>query len=216
MKAGPRNTPGLRVSEIFKSLQGESTAAGRPCVFVRLAGCNLDCSYCDTRYARTGGQPLTIAAIIRQVKKLKPKLVEVTGGEPLAQPATIRLLQALKGEDLELLLETNGSFDIKPAQRSARIILDVKCPGSGMAGNNLWANLRCLRLTDEVKFVLTGQKDYLWAKRIINKYRLDKKCPVLLSPVQPKLPAGRLAEWIIRDALPVRLNLQLHKYIKLK
>lgn len=203
----------LFISEIFKSLQGESTAAGRPCVFIRLAGCNLRCGYCDTKYAWTGGQPMTIKQIMDRVNKYRTKLVEITGGEPLLQPVVIKLMKKLHHLGHEVLLETNGSLDIKSAQPYARIILDIKSPGSGRDRKILWSNLKHLRQNDEVKFVLTDRPDYLWSKKIVKKYALNRRCVVLLSPVQPKLPARKLANWIIKDNLPIRLNLQFHKYI---
>lgn len=206
----------LRVAEIFKSLQGESTAAGRVCTFIRLAGCNLNCSYCDTRSARAGGRPMTIKQILDRVKKYKTRLVEITGGEPLLQPAAVRLLEKLKQHKYEVLVETNGTLDIRPAARYARIIMDIKCPGAKAGAPTLWSNLKRLRPSDEVKFVINGRADYQWSRKIIRKYQLAGRCCLLFSPAGGRLPARKLARWMLQDNSPARLNLQLHKIAGLR
>ncbi|OGJ86824.1 MAG: hypothetical protein A2268_14225 [Candidatus Raymondbacteria bacterium RifOxyA12_full_50_37] len=203
----------LVVSEIFVSLQGESSEAGRRCAFVRLAGCNLDCAYCDTRYARTGGKKMTLAQVITAVEKLNCPLVEVTGGEPLHQPKSVDLMKALLKKGHEVLLETNGSCDLSPVPRRIKIIMDIKTPSSNMTQYNMLSNIRLLKRTDEIKFVITDKRDYSFSRQIIKKYKLDKKCRVLLSPEQTQGSAQHLAQWILNDKLNVRLNLQLHKIV---
>jgi len=203
----------VQVCETFTSLQGESTFAGWPCFFIRLTGCNLRCRYCDTKYAWRGGRPCPIDKLAADFKASRLPLVEVTGGEPLLQPGVYDLLKLLVKRG-KTLLETNGSFDISHVPEDVITILDVKCPGSGSAGQNYWQNLRCLRHEDEVKFVLCGRKDYEWARQVTSKYRLIKRChAVNFSPAGGLLKPQTLASWIIKDCLPVRLNLQLHKQI---
>lgn len=203
----------LRVTEIFYSIQGESTFAGRPCVFVRLTGCPMRCSWCDTEYAFHGGERKSLAAILREVAAFGCPLVEVTGGEPLAQPAVLPLLAALADAGHEVLLETGGGLDIAPVDARVRRIVDVKCPGSGEAENNRWQNLEELRSLDELKFVLAGRADYEWAKRVIAERALAGRCPIHFSPVHGQLALAELAGWILADRLPVRLADQLHKRI---
>lgn len=202
----------LRVTEIFFSIQGESTHVGRPCVFVRLAGCNLRCVWCDSEYTFTGGERIPIDEIVGRVKDFGCPLVEVTGGEPLAQAEAFTLIGRLCDEGLEVLIETSGSIDIRPVDRRAKIILDVKCPGSGEAEKNLWSNLDDLRPHDEIKFVIADHADYEWAKRIVEERRLDR-WTVLFSPVWGRLDLEPLASWILADRLPVRLQTQLHKHV---
>jgi 7-carboxy-7-deazaguanine synthase len=203
----------LKVSEVFFSIQGESTQAGRPCVFVRLAGCNLRCSYCDTAYARRGGLEMTVADVVRKVRAFRCGLVEVTGGEPLLQPESLGLMRGLLAAGNEVMLETNGTLDISAVDLRVRRIVDVKTPGSGESGKNLPANMKLLTGRDEVKFVLRDRRDYDWAKRAVRRFALDEKCPVLFAPARGLLKAKDLAEWMIADRLKVRLQLQIHKCI---
>ena len=209
----------LQVAEIFASIQGESTYAGLPFAFVRLAGCNLACTWCDTAYAREGGGTMSAAEVIGRVQELQLPLVEVTGGEPLAQQATLALLQTLVTEEMMVLLETNGSLDISAVPEPVVRIIDVKCPGSGMHERMLWSNLDLLRESDELKFVLADRNDYEWARRIVQTdARLAAAGTLHFTPVRPAegkggLSPAELADWILADRLPVRLSLQLHKII---
>jgi 7-carboxy-7-deazaguanine synthase len=203
----------MRVTEIFHSIQGESTFAGLPCVFVRLTGCPLRCTWCDTAYAFFGGADRSVDDILDTVRSYDCPLVEVTGGEPLAQPETGTLLQRLCHENFTVLLETSGAMDTTPVDSAVRIILDVKCPGSGMADRMHWPNVERLRPEDEVKFVIQDRSDYEWARGIVNRFQLTDRCPVLFSPVFGALDPRQLAEWLLADRLPIRLQLQLHKHI---
>ena len=203
----------LRVTEIFHSLQGESSRAGLPTVFVRLTGCPLRCAWCDTDYAFSGGETMTLGEVLVEVARHGARQVCVTGGEPLAQKACLPLLRALCDAGYSVSLETSGALDI--AQVDARVsrIMDLKAPASGEADRNHWENLDRLNAGDEIKIVLADEADYAWAKSVLAARRLDAICPVLLSPVAGKLDAKRLAEWVLRDKLPVRVQLQLHKLI---
>ncbi len=203
----------MKVNEIFKSLQGESTYAGWPCTFVRLTGCNLRCSYCDTAYAYDEGKELTTEEILSGIQALDCSLIEVTGGEPLLQREVYTLIAKLLEKDYQVLLETNGSLDISRVDSRVKRIMDLKCPDSGMSGRMNWKNLERLKEDDEIKFVLSSRGDYQWAKAIISQYDLGKKVAVLLSPAFGRLEGKTLAQWILDDALPVRLQLQLQKYI---
>lgn len=203
----------MRVTEIFHSIQGESTFAGLPCVFVRLTGCPLRCTWCDTEYAFFGGRDQSIDETLDQIQSYGCTLVEVTGGEPLAQPATAELLRRLCQDNFTVLLETSGAVDTAIVDPSVHIILDVKCPGSGMTDRMYWLNVERLRPKDEAKFVIQDQDDYDWAKGIVARYRLTDRCPVLFSPVFGTLDPRQLAEWMLADRLPIRLQLQLHKHI---
>ncbi|MGA6827598.1 7-carboxy-7-deazaguanine synthase QueE [Nitrospira sp. NS4] len=211
--AGSSRETTVRVTEIFYSIQGESTYAGQPCVFIRLTGCPLRCTWCDTEYSFYGGTWLSVDALLAQVAQYGCRLVEVTGGEPLAQPEAVPLIARLCDEDYTVLLETSGAIDIEPVDRRARVILDVKCPGSGMTDRMHWPNLDRLTAKDEAKFVLADRADYDWACEIVARYRLADRCTVLFSPVFGSLDLRGLAEWILADRLPVRFQLQLHKYI---
>jgi len=204
----------LIVSEIFKSIQGESTRAGLPCVMVRLAGCNLRCSWCDTLYARdpAAGQPMSVADVLARVAELGGRRVEVTGGEPLTQKACCDLLERLCEAGFETLLETNGSQDIAPVDPRVVRIVDFKCPASGARAANRWANVEHLTARDEVKFVIADRGDYAFARDAIVRYALLGRCAVILSPVDISA-AAELAAWILHDGLDVRLGLQLHKMI---
>lgn len=203
----------MRITEIFHSIQGESTYAGQPCVFVRLTGCPLRCTWCDTAYAFYGGQEISLADVMIAVKSYGCRLVEITGGEPLAQSQTCQLVESLCEEEYTVLIETSGAIDISAVDRRAHVILDVKCPGSGMTERMWWPNLTQLTAKDEVKFVVAGRNDYDWAVGIIERYGLIGLCPVLMSPVFETLEPRQLAEWILTDRLPVRFQLQLHKFI---
>ncbi len=204
----------LRIHEIFHSIQGESTHAGRPCVFVRLTGCQMRCVWCDTEYAFHGGEWMTVEGIVARLREIGCPLVEITGGEPLLQPAVHPLMRRLCDEGFEVLLETGGGLDIGGVDPRVRRIVDVKCPGSGEAANNRWENLALLRPGDELKFVLAGEEDYRWAKQVIVERGLaGRGLPLLFAPVWGSLEPRQLAEWILRDRLPVRLNLQQHKVL---
>ncbi|MFN3883156.1 MAG: 7-carboxy-7-deazaguanine synthase QueE [Rhodocyclaceae bacterium] len=207
------SAPILRVSEIFHSLQGESTRVGLPTVFVRLTGCPLRCRWCDTTYAFSGGQTLSLDAILARVAAFDCKTVCVTGGEPLAQAACPALLTALCDAGYSVSLETSGALDISVVDARVFRIVDVKAPGSGEAEKNRWENLAYLQPTDELKFVLASRADYDWAKSALAERHLAEICPVLFSPVADRLAPAELAEWILADRLPVRFQLQLHKML---
>jgi 7-carboxy-7-deazaguanine synthase len=203
----------LRITEIFYSLQGETSRVGLPTVFIRLTGCPLRCTYCDTAYAFTGGQSMSLTDILRQVATYAPRYVTVTGGEPLAQKNCLLLLKALCDAGYQVSLETSGALDISEVDARVKRVVDIKSPASGEAAKNRWESLALLTMHDEIKFVLCDEKDYHWAKQIIRQYRLDEKCPVLFSPAHGALGATQLAEWILRDQLPVRMQVQLHKLL---
>jgi 7-carboxy-7-deazaguanine synthase len=203
----------LRISEIFFSLQGETSRVGWPTVFVRLTGCPLRCTYCDTSYAFTGGQTLALSAILRAVAQYTPRFVTVTGGEPLAQKNVHALMTALCDAGYEVSLETGGMLDVSSVDIRVAKIVDLKTPASGEMTKNLWANLQHLNQHDEIKFVLCDEADYQWAKQVLNEHQLSKKCDVLFSPAQGSLAPKELAAWILRDQLPVRLQVQLHKIL---
>jgi len=203
----------LRISEIFASLQGESTRVGLPTVFVRLTGCPLRCVWCDTEYAFRGGENLDLEMIVSDVAEYALRYVCVTGGEPLAQAACPALLTALCDAGHSVSLETNGAFDISGIDPRVSRIVDLKAPGSGQSEHNRYENIQHLNAQDEVKIVLADEDDYLWARQQISSLGLAERCPVLLSPVVGRLDPARLAEWIVRDRLPVRFQLQLHKVL---
>jgi 7-carboxy-7-deazaguanine synthase len=217
--------PTLRVSEIFHSIQGESTRAGEPCVFVRLAGCHLRCTYCDTEYAFTGGEQRTIDDLVDEILSYPAKLVEITGGEPLLQERVHELIRRLCDAGRTVLIETSGACDISFCDERAIRIMDLKTPGSGEEGRNNLDNIEHLTDRDEVKFIITDRADYEWAKSMMDRHRLAERCAaVLFSPVyeqaagrevagRPGLPPRELARWILADGLDVRLQLQLHKLI---
>lgn len=209
----PQTGARLKIHEIFYSLQGESTFAGRPCVLVRLTGCQMRCVWCDTEYAFYDGGWMSIEEIVERVRSFECPLVEVTGGEPLLQPDVHPLMSALCDAGYEVLLETGGGLDISSVDRRVRRIVDVKCPASGEAENNRWENLADLGPTDELKFVVADRADYDWAKRAIDERELAGRCPIHLSPVWETLPPADLAAWILADRLPVRLTLQQHKIL---
>src|SRR5687768_931804 len=203
---------GMRITEIFHSILGESTHAGRPCVFVRLTGCNLRCRWCDSEYTFTGGEKMSLQDVLAEVKRYGCKLVEITGGEPLAQSESLELIRTLCDEGFEVLIETSGSIDVSPVDRRAKLILDVKCPGSGEVEKNRWENLDDLRDHDEIKFVIADRTDYEWARDLIAEKRLDR-WTVLLSPVWGRMDMKALAEWMLADRVPARFQTQLHKHI---
>lgn len=203
----------LRVSEIFYSLQGETSRTGLPTVFVRLTGCPLRCVWCDTSHAFTGGEALSLTQILEQVASFGAHYVCVTGGEPLSQKACPELLRALCDAGYAVSLETSGALDIFGTDPRVSRILDLKAPGSGEASKNLWQNLGHLTPRDEIKLVLADEGDYLWAKQVMAEHHLSNICPVLMAPVAESLPPAQLAQWILRDRLPVRLQLQLHKIL---
>lgn len=203
----------LRISEIFASIQGESTYAGLPTVFVRLTGCPLRCNWCDTTYAFRGGRNMTQAQVLAAVAQHGLQQVCVTGGEPLVQKAALPLLRQLCDAGYGVSLETSGALDITAVDARVARIVDVKAPGSGEVERNLWSNLADLRSRDEVKFVLADAADYQWARQKIAQYALAGRCHVLFSAVAGALEPAQLAEWIVRDRLPVRFQMQLHKIL---
>lgn len=205
----------LRISEIFATILGESTHAGWPGVIVRLVGCPLNCAWCDTPYAREGGEEMTLAQVLARIEKLRIPLVLLTGGEPLYQPATRPLVSRLLDRGYRVVVETGGSVSILGVDARACIVLDVKCPGSGAGDRQIWDNLHLLKAGDEVKFVLASRSDYDWARGVLERTALAQRHAVHFSPVEGPtgLDKKDLAEWIVADRLPVRLNLQLHVWI---
>ena len=210
----PEHVPStLVINEIFHSIQGESSFAGMPCVFVRLTYCNIRCTYCDTEYAFYEGKRMTLDAIVAAVEAWGCKRVEVTGGEPLWQPEVHPLMKRLCDAGYEVLIETGGSLDISACDPRVRRIVDFKCPSSKMERHNLWSNARHLNARDEVKFVIGDRADYEWSKLRMAEFGLAGKCPILMSVVFGKLEPVVLSEWILEDRLEVRFQLQMHKFI---
>ena len=203
----------MLINEVYLSVQGESTHAGRPCVFVRTAVCNQRCSYCDTAYAFTQGEPVALDEVVSKSLSFNTELVEITGGEPLLQPLLPELCKRLLAAGREVLIETGGSHDISVVPEGARVILDIKTPGSGEEAANDYANLQRLRKGDEVKFVLTSREDYEWARELVKRENLPGRATVLFSPAFRRIEPRDLAAWLLEDGLEARLNLQLHKYI---
>jgi len=203
----------LRVNEIFLSIQGESARVGLPTAFVRLTGCPLRCSYCDTEYAFHEGTSMSIAAILDAVSAYGTRYVTVTGGEPLAQKRCLDLLSSLCDRGYQVSLETGGALDVSAVDRRVMKILDIKTPASGEAGSNRHKNLKHLAPPDQIKFVICDRADYDWAKARVLDGKLDRLCEVLFSPSHDELAAATLADWILEDRLPVRLQVQLHKYL---
>lgn len=203
----------LRITEIFHSLQGEARPAGYPTAFIRLTGCPLRCVYCDTSYAFQGGMRLGIADVLERIAEYSVRHVCVTGGEPLAQPACLELLAALCDAGYTVSLETSGALDISAVDPRVMVVLDIKTPDSGESERNLWANLARLKREDQLKFVICSRADYEWAKVVLGERKLEQLCEVLFSPSWGQLPARDLAEWVLADRLPVRFQLQLHKYL---
>ena len=203
----------LRVTEIFLSLQGETSRVGLPTVFIRLTGCPLRCGYCDTAYAFHGGETRSIDSILEDTARHGARYVTVTGGEPLAQRPCIALLEALCDAGYSVSLETSGALDVSEVDGRVSRIVDLKTPGSGESVKNRWENLAHLNASDEIKFVICDSADYEWSRGVLHERELDRICPVLFSPVHGTMPPAQLAEWILRDRLPVRMQLQLHKIL---
>jgi 7-carboxy-7-deazaguanine synthase len=209
----------LRVTEIFHSIQGESTWAGLPCTFIRLTGCPLRCVWCDTEYAFHGGERMSLEDIVARVERIGTSLVEITGGEPLIHPNAFVLAERLLDLGYTVLVETSGAIDVAPLDSRAHKIMDLKCPGSGEASKNLWSNLAHLTARDEVKFVIRDRADYDWAVTAILEHGLDERVragelrALLMSPVWDALDFKDLAEWVLADGLPVRMQIQMHKVI---
>lgn len=209
----------LRVTEIFHSIQGESTWAGLPCTFIRLTGCPLRCTWCDTEYAFYGGEKMALDEIVRRVEEIGTPLVEITGGEPLIHRGAFELARILLDRGYTVLVETSGAVDVAPLDPRAHKIMDLKCPGSGEVARNLWSNLDHLTAADEIKFVIKDREDYEWARDTIRRHGLDARVregslrAVLFSPVWDALDFRQLAEWVLEDGLPVRYQIQLHKVI---
>ncbi len=203
----------LRITEIFYSLQGEASRVGLPTVFVRLTGCPLRCTWCDTTYSFTGGEPATIASVLAEVAKYPARQVCVTGGEPLSQKECLPLLVALCDAGYDVSLETSGALDVSAVDPRVSRIMDLKAPDSGEVGRNLWSNLDCLDGRDEIKIVIASRGDYEWARDVVRQRQIDAICPVLISPAQGLLEARSLADWILEDGLNVRFQLQLHKLL---
>ncbi len=203
----------LRINEIFLSLQGESRTSGIPTIFVRLTGCPLRCHYCDTEYAFHEGEWQTLPAVIASIRQHGAKHVCVTGGEPLAQRGCAELLKQLCDLGYRVSLETSGAIDISPVDIRVSRVMDLKTPGSGEMDRNLLTNLDCLTENDQVKFVITDRTDYEWARSMLSEHRIPERCEVLFSPSHEQLMPRELAEWVLADQLPVRFQIQLHKYL---
>jgi len=214
METAEQTQTRLVVNEIFLSIQGESTYAGRPCAFVRLTGCNLRCNYCDTEYAFYEGRKMSLAEIIEQLDQYRCNLVEITGGEPLLQEGVHQLIDALLALDRTVMIETSGASDVSKLDPRVIKVMDLKCPGSGESARNMWSNLDHLTSRDEVKFVLSNREDYEWARDAIRNNDLSSRVnAVLMSCAFGRIEAVRVAEWILEDHLPVRFQLQMHKHI---
>ncbi len=203
----------LKIFEIFHSLQGETSRIGLPTVFVRLTGCPMRCTYCDTAYAFSGGGNMEIIDVLAKVAEFGTRYVTVTGGEPLAQKECYTLLQALCDAGYSVSLETGGAMDIAPVDARVSVILDIKTPASNEEKNMLWSNVEHVKATDEIKFVICNRADYDWAKAKIIELKLTEKCPILFSPSYNELPANELAAWVLQDKLPARMQIQLHKIL---
>ena len=203
----------LLIHEIYRSVQGESTFAGLPCVFVRLAVCDARCVWCDTPHAFNQGSLCTLEDILAKVKELNTPLVEITGGEPLLQQEAFPLMTRLADEDRTVLLETSGAHDVGPVDPRVHIIMDLKCPDSGECAGNRWANLDVLKPTDQIKFVIASQRDFDWTTETIRKHDLERRFEVLLSPAFGLIEPLQLATWLLESGLQARMQLQLHKYI---
>ncbi len=201
----------MKINEIFYSIQGESTFAGLPCTLIRTTGCHLRCAWCDTAYAFYEGKELSLEEIIQQVESIGCRLVEITGGEPLLQEESLVLMARLLDKGFKVLLETSGGVDVGAVDSRVKMIMDVKCPGSGMSDRMIWKNLNRLKETDEIKFVIANRQDYDWAKETLEEYHPSQE--ILFSPVFGEQDPQSLAEWILKDRLPVRFQLQMHKHI---
>lgn len=211
MQADSKNQ--LRITEIFYSLQGEARTVGCPTVFIRLTGCPLRCQYCDTTYAFTGGEWMEVTAILAEVEKYRCNYVTVTGGEPLAQPNCLLLLSQLCDAGYQVSLETSGALPLDSVDPRVTKIMDIKTPASGESGRNRWENLAQLTSRDQIKFVICNEQDYQWSRRQLEQHNLSEQCEVLFSPSCEELESATLADWILRDQLPVRFQLQLHKIL---
>lgn len=203
----------MRITEIYKSIQGESTFAGKPCIFVRTTGCNLRCTWCDSTHTFYGGQEIPLEEVVRQVRAYDCRLIELTGGEPLLQKDSFNLVRILLDGRHTVLVETSGSLDIRPLDPRAIIVMDIKCPGSGMSEVMYWDNISAIKPTDQIKFVIKDRQDYLWASDILSRHQLYKRSTILFSPAFGLMDPKQLAEWILEDRLEIVLQLQLHKYI---
>ncbi|GAB63287.1 MAG: radical SAM protein [Candidatus Jettenia sp.] len=203
----------MKINEIFKSIQGETSYAGLPCTFIRITGCNLRCRYCDTTYAYEDGVEMSMNSILESIHDFSSNLVCITGGEPLSNEDTPLLIQRLLDKNYTVLVETNGSYDIRTIPEKAVTIMDIKCPGSTMSHTMHWQNIAYLRQSDEVKFVLASRDDYKWTKDVIQKYNLSEIAKVLLGTVFNTIAPRSVVQWILEDNLKVRFQLQLHKYI---
>jgi len=203
----------LRITEIYPSIQGESTHAGKPCVFVRLTGCNLRCTWCDSAFTFTGGEWRELDRVVAEAHALGIHTVEITGGEPLLQPAAIPLMAELLTLGHEVLLETSGSLSIAAVPEAVHVILDLKPPDSGEVERNLWENLDLLKPHHEVKFVIASRRDYEWSREVVRTHALADRCTVLFSPAWGKVQLADVASWILEDRLPVRFQVQLHKVV---
>lgn len=203
----------LTITEIYKSIQGESSFAGLPCTFIRLTGCPLRCRWCDTVYSFKGGKVQNFNEILAEVKKLGAPTVELTGGEPLAQAGAENLVQQLLHEGYQVLIETSGSEDIGRLPAKAHVIMDIKCPGSGMHDRNDWENIAKLKVTDEIKFVIASREDFDWALGIVKKYHLEEVAQLLFSPAFALVQPKDLVDWLLESGVKARLNMQWHKYI---
>ena len=203
----------LRLTEIFYSLQGEASRAGLPTVFVRLTGCPLRCTWCDTTYSFTGGEPATIASVLAEVGKYPARQICVTGGEPLSQKECLPLLTALCDAGYDVSLETSGAIDVADVDPRVSRIMDLKAPDSGESAKNLWSNLEALKQGDEIKIVIASRGDYEWARQVLRERQINRLCPVLLSPAGGLIEPQSLADWILEDGLDVRFQLQLHKLL---
>lgn len=203
----------MKINEIFKSIQGETSYSGLPCTFVRITGCNLRCSYCDTSYAYEEGTEMSITSILEKVNSLKSKLICITGGEPLSNKETPLLVQELLNKNHTVLVETNGSYDIRILPQGAIRIMDIKCPDSNMSHSMHWQNIAYLTRRDEVKFIITSRKDYNWAVDIIQKYNLSEVSHLLFGTAFGAIHPGLVVQWMLEDNLNVRFQLQIHKFI---
>jgi 7-carboxy-7-deazaguanine synthase len=209
----PNNELTLKINEIFFSIQGETTRAGLPTVFIRLTGCPLRCTYCDTAYAFHDGDKMTLAEIMQTISDYKSKQITVTGGEPLAQRNCRPLLEILCDAGYDVSLETSGALDIQDIDNRVARIVDLKTPASGEVDKNLYENMLHLGPYDQVKFVICDREDYEWSKEVLNEYKISEQCEVLFSGSHGEIQSEQLADWILEDQLPVRLQIQLHKYL---
>ena len=203
----------LKINEIFYSIQGESSYTGLPCIFIRLTYCNLRCSYCDTEYAFYDGSDMEIEEILLKIEKYPTKLIMVTGGEPLIQENCINLMDELLKKNYSVMLETSGSLELNKVPKKVVKIVDFKCPSSNMMDKNDWTIIKDIDKNDEIKFVIGNKEDYNWSKKMIEKYQLNRICPILFSPIYDIMNIKELSEWILEDGINVRLQSQLHKHI---